>query len=220
VQVAEFDLEQGTSNDRLFQISAFGAIAGATWIPAMSSLRLALSVDGPIDGGDIKAEGCDPEDCHGYILPSHARAPWRVVGGFAYRLAATAWNHPVPGPFRDERALSFALDPVVTGATPGGYGIEAFGMQELQRSGRHTAVSVRGGFDLEAVPGRLRLRAGSYWEPARFVDVDGRIHGTFGVDVRALEFELWGRLRRGRLSALADIASRYRNVGVSIGFWH
>ena len=221
VQVAQFNLDQDNdTNHPLFRVSGLGAIAGATWLPAMTSLRLAASIDGPVDGNQVDAQDCDPANCRGYILPDHVRAPWRAVGGVAYRLADTAWNQQVPGPFRDERALTFALDTVVTGGTPNGYGIEAFGMQQLQRSGRHSAVSVRGGLDFEAIPGRLRLRAGSYWEPARFIDVDGRLHGTFGIDVRVFAFQLWGRPRRGRISALADIASRYRNIGASIGFWH
>lgn len=221
VQFALFTLNNaGDSQHPLFEMTGFNAVAGATWIPARSSLRLAASAAGPIDSDEVKAQSCDPENCNGYILPGRVRQPWRAVAGAAYRIAGTAWNQPVPGPFRDERALTLALDTVVTGATANGFGIEAFGMQELQRSGRHTAVSVRGGLDLEAIPGRLRLRGGSYWEPARFVDVDGRVHGTFGVDVRVLEFHMWGHLRRGRISALADVASRYRNIGVSIGLWH
>jgi hypothetical protein len=73
--------------------------------------------------------------------------------------------------------------------------------------------------DVEAIPGRLRLRTGSYWEPERFAGVGGRIHGTFGFEVRALEFHAWG-LRRGKLGATFDGARRYRNLGLSIGFWH
>lgn len=220
-QLAQFDLNQTADTSHpLFEMNGVNAIAGATWIPAMSSLRVAVSADGPIDGGEPKAQNCDPANCNGYILPLHVRQPWRAVAGAAYRVAESAWNQQVLGPFRDEHALTLALDTVVTGATADGYGIEAFGMQQLQRSGRHTAVSIRGGADYEAIPGRLRVRAGSYWEPARFVDVDGRVHATFGVDLRVLEFHLWGKLRRGRISALADLASRYRNVGASIGFWH
>ena len=34
-----------------------------------------------------------------------------------------------------------------------------------------------------------------------------------------LEEHVWG-LRRGKHGASADIASRYRNIALSIGFWH
>jgi len=34
------------------------------------------------------------------------------------------------------------------------------------------------------------------------------------------QFGFLGRQRRGRITVTADIASRYRNLGLSIGFWH
>ncbi|HET9622789.1 MAG TPA: hypothetical protein VFP84_15555 [Kofleriaceae bacterium] len=216
VQRATFELQAGST---LFSISGQGLIAGATWLPHLQSFRVAASLDSAVDGGQVQTDACDPASCRGRILPDRVRSPWRAVASGAYRLAHTDWNQDMPGPFRDEYALTLAADVVVTGATGNGFGLEAFGMQELQRSGRHTAVSVRGGADVEAVPGRLRLRAGAYWEPARFDGVPGRLHGTFGVDLRVLELWLFGP-RRIRLSALGDVASQYRNVGLSIGFWH
>jgi hypothetical protein len=71
----------------------------------------------------------------------------------------------------------------------------------------------------EVMPGRLRLRGGAYWEPGRFDGVAGRAHATFGIDLRVLAFQLWGE-RRGRISLTGDVAARYGNLAVSIGFWH
>ncbi len=218
LQSATFELDPA-SGPALFSMSGYGVIAGATWLPQQQSFRLAAAVDGPIDGGEVTPDGCDPEDCNGYILPDHVRAPWRVVAGGAYRVADTAWNQLVEGPFRDERAVTFAADVVVTGATANGHGLEAFGMQTLQPSGRHVVLGVRGGIEYEWKPGRLRVRAGSYWEPGRFEDVGGRLHLTLGADLRVLQFRLWGP-RRVRISITSDTATRYRNAGISIGFWH
>jgi hypothetical protein len=217
-QSATFELKP-ESGPSLFSISGTGLIAGATWLPLQQSVRLAVALDGPIDGGDVKATACDPASCMGYILPEHVRAPWRVVAGGAYRWAPTAWNQLVVGPFRDEQAVTVAADVVVAGGTDNGYGLEAFGMQQLQPSGRHTVISVRGGLDFEWVPGRLRVRGGAYWEPGRFDGVGGRLHETFGADLRVFQFHLWGP-RRGRISVTSDVATRYRNVGLAIGFWH
>jgi hypothetical protein len=217
-QVASFELKQG-DNTSLFTISGTGLIAGATWLPHDESFRLAAAIDGAIDGGQVQAQGCDPENCNGYKLPDHVRAPWRVVAGAAVRLGPTAWNQPVITPFRDEEAITLATDVVITGATSNGNGIEAFGMQELQPSGRHTVIGVRGGAEYEWLPGRLRLRGGSYWEPGRFDGVGGRLHATFGTDLRVLQFHLWG-VRRGRISITGDVADRYRNIAFDIGFWH
>lgn len=210
--------------DRLFRITGTGVVAGATWVPRMQDFRLAAAFESAIDGGKVEGS-CDPLDCRGYILPERVQVPARVILGGAYRAADTRWNQLVGGGFRDEFSVTLAADLVFTGSSPNGYGIEAFGEQRLQRSGEHLALSVRGGAEVEWLPGRMRARVGSYWEPQRFErlagegSTSGRIHATFGVEVRVLEFHLWGR-RRGRVGLTGDLASRYKNIAVSIGLWH
>ena len=216
LQSGTFRLTAGGS--ALVSITGTGLIAGATWLPRNQSFRLAVAAETPIDGGEVTGD-CDPNNCQGYILPERARTPWRLVTGAAVRIADSPWNQLIAGPFRDERAVTLAADVVVTGATDNGYGVEAFGMQSLQPSGRHVVMSLRGGIEYEWLPGRLRVRGGAYWEPGRFEGVGGRLHETFGVDLRILQFHLWGP-RRGRISLTSDVASRYRNAGISIGFWH
>ncbi|HSK02731.1 MAG TPA: hypothetical protein VK932_15880 [Kofleriaceae bacterium] len=203
----------------LFDVTGGGLVAGATYVPRMERFRVGIAVETAIIGGDVEAADCDPDDCGGYILPREVESPGRLIAGLAYRWAATPWNQLVPRKFRDERSLTVAADIVVAGSSENGHGLEAFGMRELQRSGLAPAVSVRGGAELEWLPGRLRVRAGSYWEPARFEGVDGRLHVTVGADVRLLELWLFGP-RRGRISGTADLAARYRNIALSIGFWH
>lgn len=206
----------------LFEISGTGIMGGVTYVPRLRNFRFAAALETKILGADVtsRCNPDDPADCMGYILPTKVVSPARVVVGFAYRFAETQWNQLVGGLFRDEPSLTLTADLLVTGSSPNAFGIEAFGMQQLQRSGRHTAVSLRGGAEYECLPGRLRLRAGSYWEPERFVDQGGRLHVTFGAELRVFEFNLWGRRRRGRLSFTADVASQYRNIAASIGFWH
>ncbi|HEX3764534.1 MAG TPA: hypothetical protein VHW23_37825 [Kofleriaceae bacterium] len=219
-QTAAFELDP-PSGAALFTISGTGLVAGATWLPHGESFRVAAGLDGSIDGGQVKTT-CNPEDpatCMGYILPARARVPARLVAGGAYRWAPTAWNQQVTTPFRDELSVILAGDLVVTGPTASGAGLEAFGMHELQPSGRHTVLGVRGGAAFECLPGRFRLRAGSYWEPGRFEGIGGRAHATFGIDLRVLAFQLWGE-RRGRISLTGDVADRYRNIAFDIGFWH
>lgn len=222
LQMVSFQLtpQDGAGDgEPLFGILGFGLLAGVTWLPALESFRAGLALESRSAGGAVSTSACDPSNCQGYILPRAVEAPGRVIAGVAYRWAATAWNQLVPHRFRDERSLTAAADLVLTGPSANGHGIEAFGMQELQRSGRTIVVSVRGGAEFEWLPGRLRVRAGSYWEPARFDNVSGRIHATLGADVRVFEFQLFG-LRRGRISGTADLAARYRNIALSIGFWH
>jgi hypothetical protein len=203
----------------LFSVSGGGIEAGATWVPRGRSFRIGVAASSPIKGASFEA--CDsPAACAGWILPEGIVSAFRLSTGVAYRFAGTEWNQLVGGHFRDERSVTLAADVVITGPAENGYGLESFGNQVLQRSGRHTSISVRGGVEWEWKPGRLRLRAGSYWEPGRFVGVSGRLHGTLGVEVRVFQFHLLGKPRRGRITLTSDIAARYANGGLSVGFWH
>lgn len=220
-QIALFTLTPdcaGPGCDSLFSVSGAGVELGATWLPRMQSFRLGAALASPIRGGDVT--GCDPMSCVGWILPEQVVSPWRLAAGAAYRFAPTAWNQLVPGYFRDEKSVTVAADLIVTGSSANAFGLEAFGQHELQRSGRHASVGVRTGVEYEWVPGRFRVRGGSYWEPGRFVGVGGRLHVTVGLELRVLELWFWGSQRRGRLSLTSDVADHYRNGGLSIGFWH
>ena len=213
------DSEETFGSRQLFTITGTSLEAGALWRPYLRDVRVGGSIALPVSGSTIEIADCDPMNCRGYILPERIEVPWQITGGFAWRFAPTAWNQWVGGNWRDERSLTLAADVLVTGSSPDAYGLEAFADTELQRSGRDVVVGVRGGAEYEWLPGRLRVRLGSYWEPSRFADVSGRLHGTFGLDIRVFQFELWGK-HRGRISATGDIASRYTNLGASIGFWH
>jgi hypothetical protein len=215
--VAEFSV-QGAAMP-LFTIQGGGVSSGVTWVPYMKNVRLGAAFTSQIIGGNVTTSTCDPDNCEGFILPNEVVSGTRLVVGGAYRWAPEPWNQLVGGTFRDERSLTVVGDLVITGPAPNGFGLEAFGEHQLQRSGEHSSFSLRGGVEYEWLPGRLRLRGGSYWEPGRFEGVSGRLHGTFGIEVRVLEANIWGR-RRGRITLTGDVAERYRNVGVSIGFWH
>ena len=223
IQIAQFELRPdcaGPGCATLFSINGGGLELGATWIPRQESFRIGGEAATPIQGANVVTSTCpDPMSCEGYILPRDVVSAWHVAAGGAYRWAPTAWNQTVHTPWRDERALTAVADLVIAGPAPNAFGLEAFGQHELQRSGLHAAYSLRGGVEYEWLPGRLRLRGGSYWEPGRYEGVGGRLHGTFGVEVRAFEFELYGP-RRGQLTLTGDVAEHYRNVGLSIGFWH
>lgn len=204
----------------LFTISGLGLEAGAQWLPRGESFRLGAAVATPIAGGNVVNQSCsDLSNCDGFILPDRVVSAWRMSAGGAYRFGDTAWNQPVVTTFRDEQAVTVTADLVVTGPSNDAYGLDAFALHQLERSGHHSSWSPRGGVDYEWIPGRLRVRGGSYWEPGRFDGVGGRLHGTFGIEVRVFQFHLWG-LRRGRITLTGDGASKYQNAGLSIGFWH
>jgi hypothetical protein len=221
------NLSAPIDDQALFSITTTSVETGGVWMPADHDLRVGAALTLP--AGSTRADpnpGCDPNDCFGLILPERIEVPWAVTAGIGMRfLAEQRWNRKVPGKkWVDERYLLVAADAVITGSVPDGHGVEAFSRNQLQISGDRTAVSVRAGAEYEWLPGRLRIRGGSYYEPSRFRDptgdrVSGRPHLTAGLDVRFWQFQLWRWRYRLRASLLFDVAERYANGGVSVGFW-
>lgn len=209
-------------SQELLTMQGAGLEAGVVWRPAAVDVRLGASFAAPLTsiGGAIAPGDYRPEDYGGYILPERLLVPWELALGGGYRFGASRWNRRVAGDFRDERSLTVAADVLVTGASSGASGVEAFIDKELEPTGRSATLSVRGGVEVEAIPGWLRLRGGSYFEPSRFSGVSGRVHGTAGLEARLFSFCLWGSPYRARASVTVDVARRYDNLGLSVGFWH
>jgi hypothetical protein len=205
--------------ETLFTRGGLSAEAGVIWIPDEQNFRLALSGGLPVYTDGLQSD-CDPLDCYGYILPSEAVVPWDMTIGAGWRFGPTPWNHEVDEEFRDERSLIVGLELAIIGAVDNGYGVEAFAAKQLQPSGRDPSFTPRLGLEGEVIPGWLRLRAGTYLEAARFEDVDARLHGTGGAQVRLFAFDLLGSERRVAVSFAGDFASLYQNIGLSIGFWN
>lgn len=125
--------------------------------------------------------------------------------------------------------LLLAADLLVVGATDRGIGLESFLSQGKrgtplgpQASGEHPSFAFRVGLEGEPIADQLRIRVGSYLEPARFEGVAPRVHATMGGDMKLFAFDLFGLVRpfELRLTAGLDIATAYRNLGMSVGVWH
>ncbi len=84
-------------------------------------------------------------------------------------------------------------------------------------------ISPRIGVESEVISHHLRLRGGSYYEPARLDLAPSRVHGTGGFDIRLFEWDVFGLIKPfdyWQLSVAADAARAYLNTSFSIGFWH
>jgi hypothetical protein len=193
--------------------------AGALWQPRDGDLRIGASFR-PAVTAHVDPTACDPNNCAGYILPGSVKFPWTAGLGVAWRLGPTPWNRRLSDEFRDERSTTLAADLLLSGPVPNGAGLEAFVEKRLQRSGQIASASLRFGAEYEWIPGWLRVRGGTYWEPPRFDGVDGRLHVTLGLDVRVFSFSLWGSRYRMRVSLAGDGARYYGNSLLSLGFWH
>ena len=114
------------------------------------------------------------------------------------------------------RYVLLSSDVLFSGRTEDGQGVQAFVAQRPEASGRKISIGVRVGVESEVAENRLKLRGGSYLEPSRFRRASYRPHGTFGTDVRLFDVWHWSI----RASATLDLAPRYFDWGLSVGFWH
>jgi hypothetical protein len=122
---------------------------------------------------------------------------------------------------REKLLLSFAM--LVTGPTKGAVGVESMLSQVIERSGERTSVTLRGGGEIEAVPNRLQLRAGTYMEPTRFRDSSPRAHATAGLEVRLIEWSLFGIFPEDnsfRVAGAVDVSREYFGWSLGVGSWY
>ena len=163
--------------------------------------------------------------------PAGFAFPWVVSLGVARWIGPNAGRvnepppvelerHPEWGPGPDWQAgqappVLVAVQLDVVGATPGAVAIESalVPSAEARASGARASVVPRAGAEWEPAPDRFRVRGGTYVEPSR-TGGSPRPHATFGIDVR-VPFP-WRDLQLG-LSG--DVAERFQNVSLSLGFW-
>jgi hypothetical protein len=210
------------SHQTLFTRIGASPDGGVVWLPKGRDFRLAASGGLPFSTSPVQFH-CDPNNpntCDGYTLPNDAIVPWDATFGGAWRFGPTPWNERIDGDYRDERQLTVALEVALIGAVDNGYGMEAFAAKELQVSGRNISPTPRLGLESEVIRGWLRLRAGSYLEASRFPETSARLHGTAGFEARVFAFRLGGHERRVSISAASDLAARYKNLALSVGFWN
>jgi hypothetical protein len=198
---------------------AFGVVVRPHGHPLRLGLSARLRIDATRDGGGDNAQAGE------LFIPDALEAPWQVAGGVAWSFGDKPLN--LRNSFGDPRVvdeeldqlrrsyLTVAADVVLIGSSSGATGRGAWLDGLEQAAGRTSSVSVRLGAESEFWPNQMRGRIGSYYEPSRFDASDGRIHGTAGFDFRLFEL-IWV----WRLSGVFDYARDYRNLGVSIGFWH
>ncbi|RKH37718.1 hypothetical protein [Corallococcus sicarius] len=85
---------------------------------------------------------------------------------------------------------------------------------EPQLVGDTALFQPRVGAEWDTFPGLLRLRVGTWLEASPFPERNPRPHLTGGLELFVLRYwEDWS------INASFDLASRYSNWGISIGFW-
>lgn len=136
--------------------------------------------------------------------------PRQLTVGGAYDLPVRTYQgHPT--------TLLLSLDLVLTGSSEQAMRLDDFALApdnaSLPTQTHPTTLAPHMGAAYELLHNRLRLRAGSYWEPDRAPDEVGRPHITLGGEMRVHLVWDW------RIDACIDLAPGYTNWGVGVGFW-
>lgn len=121
------------------------------------------------------------------------------------------------------RYLLLTTDLAFTGRVDDAVGVSSFLAGTVQRSGERVSVTPRLGLESEVWPTHLKLRIGSYVEPARFRDVDPRVHGTAGFDVRCFGWDVFGLFPEDylwQISGAIDGTRNYAAFSAGIGGWY
>lgn len=121
---------------------------------------------------------------------------------------------------RERVTLSFSG--LVSGPVRDAIGMESMLSQTVDRSGRRTVVTLRGGAEAEVIPNWLVLRAGSYLEPTRYRAGHTRLHGTGGFALRVLRWSMFGLFDEDtlfRVSFAVDAARDYFGWSVGAGLF-
>jgi hypothetical protein len=229
-----FDRGGGSS---VLGTAGIGYEAGVLVKPIRRPYRLAAAVKSPIDVRLPAQPG---------IAASTVHVPWEVAFGFAYQFGPRVLNsrlftaqelarqttvHAEPTDAALDRAEQELFDryqerkrwyllvsselSVIQGGGPVGMS----GQTAMERP----VISPRVGLESEVIPRRLRLRGGSYYEPALLRGTNSRVHGTGGLDVKLFKWNVFGLLEPfnyWQLSLAADAARSYLNTAFSIGIWH
>ncbi|MEO1267068.1 MAG: hypothetical protein AAFX99_03155 [Myxococcota bacterium] len=219
---AEMNSSDGES---LLSISGTGIQAGVLWAPCGRPFRLGASYRSEILALAQDEESVmlseDNSVTYEMIVPSELRVGYSfMLGPRLYNVCPTFgdWEEKVGRPFPNRHLSRFyilvTLDAVLTGEVENGTGAQAFLENDVQPSGEHSSLSLRGGIESEVWKNRMVMRTGTYYEPNRFKERSGRQHVTGGFDLRVFTL-IW----TWKLSMAIDVADNYTNIGLGIGFW-
>ncbi|MET0594341.1 MAG: hypothetical protein ABW133_16685, partial [Polyangiaceae bacterium] len=117
--------------------------------------------------------------------------------------------------------LSAAL--LVSGPVESAVGVESLVTQTVNRSGERAVSSPRVGLESGGFLSFMRLRGGAYLEPTRFDGSSERLHGTFGVDIKLVRWNVFGAWPDDylwRLGLGADAARQYSTWGITLAGWY
>ena len=204
-------LRTGTFDTTLGKISGIGWEVGGVWNPERGPFRLGAAYTSSISSNQSLESTGGIVKVNGLIVPRQVIMPATLGVGVSYAVDSA--------PFWQDHKWLVASDLLFTAASENAVGVESVLAQIKQPVGTHDTTSVRLGSELETLPGRLRLRLGSYYEPSNYEGVESRTHLTGGFEVRMFHTSYLGENDWG-LTFTVDSARDYLNLLASIGFWY
>jgi hypothetical protein len=229
-----FDRSSGSS---VLSTAGVGYEAGVLIKPMRRQYRIAAAAKSPIDAQLATEPG---------IAASTVHVPWEVALGLAYQFGPRVFNprfvsareeasrttgHRQPTDAELDKAAGelferyqgrqrwYLLLSTELSIIQGGGPVGLSGQTAMDRP----VISPRVGLESEVIPHHLRLRAGSYYEPALIRGTQNRVHGAGGLDVKLFRWSMFGLMAPfdyWKLSLGADMARAYLNTAFSIGIWH
>jgi hypothetical protein len=196
---------------RSFKLTGPGYSVGVLWHPRRDAWRFGGAYHSGVSSSEGLPPSTTPITVGNLIVPNGVLVTNSLSVGTAYE-----WNDfPL---WRGRSALA-SFDLKVFGTSPDdANGTAAFLTQTTTPVGQKTITTLHAGLEVEAMPSRLRLRAGTYHEPSRYDGVSARGHITGGFEVRLFKFTLWGD-RYLSFSYAVDVAARYQVQSFSIWLW-
>jgi hypothetical protein len=219
-------VEEGQAGGGTVVHNGGGFTLSTLWAPAGRPYRLGgalrSTIRGVIESQDIQSGFVEDQTLGALRVPDNLLIPWELRLGGSYMIGPRRYNpRPTYGAVKGKvqrvlsrRYLLFSADLVLTGPAHDAIGTQAFLQGEVQQSGRYLSASPRVGVESEVWEDLITVRGGTYYEPSRFEGRYGRIHLTGGADYHFRLGWDW------KLSAVLDIADRYSNFGLGLGFWH
>ena len=195
----------------LGKISGTGWDVGVIWNPEHGPFRFGAAYSSSINSNQSLDTSGGTVIVNGLIIPQQLILPASLGVGMSYAVESA--------PFWNDHKWLVASDIVLIASSENAVGVESGGARKLQTIGIHNSVSIRIGSELETLPGRLRLRMGSYYEPSFYEGVQSRVHLTAGFEVRMFNTRIWSENHWG-LTFTADSARNYLNIFASLGFWY
>lgn len=209
---------QTPNQEDILRLEGTGYSAGAQWAPTHKPYRVGAAFTSPVIAAE---ETLSPPDDSEYSSVGAMNVPSRIAVGASWMGWERIYNPEstrgdAPGQARTDgrRYILVSADLNLELPTENSVSPVSFIENQPEASGREVSLTPRLGIESEFLENRLVARAGTYWEPSRVASHSGRLHGTFGGDLRVSVIWDW------RLNFAVDLAPKYANFGLGLGFWY